>query len=256
MDNVIFLNKFKVVLVVYQVQIGCWCVLVNLISIEVLGLVGFDWLVLDVEYVLNDVIMFILQLMVLKGSFSVQVVCVLINEFIIIKCMLDIGFYNFLVLFVEMVEQVVQVVVLICYLLEGICGVFVFYCGNMFGIVLDYFVQFNKNIFILVQIESQIGVDNVEVIVVIEGVDGVFVGLSDLVVVLGYLGNVVYFEVQCVIQYIFVSVKKYGKLSGILVLVEVDVCCYLEWGVIFVVVGSDLGVFCFVIQKFVDVFKK
>lgn len=65
----------------------------------------------------------------------------------------------------------------------------------MFGIVVDYFVQLNKNIIILVQIESQQGVDNVDVIVVIEGVDGIFVGFSDLVVVLGYFGNVLYLDV-------------------------------------------------------------
>lgn len=64
----------------------------------------------------------------------------LINELVIIKCFLDIGFYNFLIFFVEIKEEVELVVVLICYLLEGICGVFVFYCVNMFGIVVDYFV--------------------------------------------------------------------------------------------------------------------
>ena len=49
----------------------------------------------------------------------------------------------------------------------------------MFGTVPDYFAQSNKNISILVQIESQTGVDNVEAIAATEGVDGVFVGPSD-----------------------------------------------------------------------------
>jgi 2-dehydro-3-deoxyglucarate aldolase len=47
MDNAIFPNKFKAALAAHQVQIGCWCALANPISTEVLGLAGFDWLVLD-----------------------------------------------------------------------------------------------------------------------------------------------------------------------------------------------------------------
>ncbi|STV08725.1 2-dehydro-3-deoxyglucarate aldolase [Klebsiella pneumoniae subsp. ozaenae] len=49
MDNAIFPNKFKAALAAHQVQIGCWCALANPISTEVLGLAGFDWLVLDAE---------------------------------------------------------------------------------------------------------------------------------------------------------------------------------------------------------------
>ena len=105
MDNAIFPNKFKAALAAHQVQIGCWCALANPISTEVLGLAGFDWLVLDAEHAPNDVTTLIPQLMALKGSSSAQVVRVPTNEPIIIKRMLDIGFYNFLVPFVETAEQ-------------------------------------------------------------------------------------------------------------------------------------------------------
>ena len=91
MDNAIFPNKFKAALAAHQVQIGCWCALANPISTEVLGLAGFDWLVLDAEHAPNDVTTLIPQLMALKGSSSAQVVRVPTNEHIIIKRMLDIG---------------------------------------------------------------------------------------------------------------------------------------------------------------------
>ena len=176
MDNAIFPNKFKAALATHQVQIGCWCALANPISTEVLGLAGFDWLVLDAEHAPNDVTTLIPQLMALKGSSSAQVVRVPTNEPIIIKRMLDIGFYNFLVPFVETAEQAAQAVASTRYPPEGIRGVSVSHRGNMFGTVPDYFAQSNKNISILVQIESQTGVDNVEAIAATEGVDGVFVG--------------------------------------------------------------------------------
>lgn len=203
MDNAIFPNKFKAALAAHQVQIGCWCALANPISTEVLGLAGFDWLVLDAEHAPNDVTTLIPQLMALKGSSSAQVVRVPTNEPIIIKRMLDIGFYNF-----------------------------------------------------LVQIESQTGVDNVEAIAATEGVDGVFVGPSDLAAALGHLGNAAHPEVQRAIQHIFASAKKHGKPSGILAPVEADARRYLEWGATFVAVGSDLGVFRSATQKLADAFKK
>ncbi|MDU6109296.1 MAG: aldolase/citrate lyase family protein [Klebsiella pneumoniae] len=206
MDNAIFPNKFKAALAAHQVQIGCWCALANPISTEVLGLAGFDWLVLDAEHAPNDVTTLIPQLMALKGSSSAQVV--------------------------------------------------VSHRGNMFGTVPDYFAQSNKNISILVQIESQTGVDNVEAIAATEGVDGVFVGPSDLAAALGHLGNAAHPEVQRAIQHIFASAKKHGKPSGILAPVEADARRYLEWGATFVAVGSDLGVFRSATQKLADAFKK
>ncbi len=142
-----------------------------------LGLAGFDWLVLDAEHAPNDVTTLIPQLMALKGSSSAQVVRVPTNEPIIIKRMLDIGFYNFPVPFVETAEQAAQAVASTRYPPEGIRGS-PFHRGNMFGTVPDYFAQSNKNISILVQIESH-REDNVEAIAATEGVDGVFVGPSD-----------------------------------------------------------------------------
>ncbi len=105
------------------------------------------------------------------------------------------------------------------------------------------------------QIESQTGVDNVEAIAATEGVDGVFVGPSDLAAALGHLGNAAHPEVQRAIQHIFASAKKHGKPSGILAPVEVDARRYLN-GARLVAVGSDLGVFRSATQKLADAFKK
>lgn len=40
-------NQFRQELTEGKNLIGCWCALANPISTEVLGLAGFDWLVLD-----------------------------------------------------------------------------------------------------------------------------------------------------------------------------------------------------------------
>lgn len=256
MNNTIFPNKFKAALAAHQTQIGCWSALASPISTEVLGLAGFDWLVLDGEHAPNDVTSFIPQLMALKGSNSAPVVRIPTNEPVIIKRMLDIGFYNFLVPFVETEAEAVQAVASTRYPPEGIRGVSVSHRGNMFGTIPDYFAQSNKNITILVQIESQAGVDNVDAIAATEGVDGIFVGPSDLAAGLGHLGNASHPDVQKCIQHIFARAKAHGKPSGILAPVEADARRYIEWGATFVAVGSDLGVFRGATQKLADSFKK
>lgn len=90
-------NRFRQELTEGKTLISCWCALANPISTELLGLAGFDWLVLDGEHAPNDISTFIPQLMALKGSHSAPVVCPPCNEPVIIKRLLDIGFYNFLI---------------------------------------------------------------------------------------------------------------------------------------------------------------
>lgn len=256
MNNTIFPNQFKAALAANQVQIGCWSALANPFTTEVLGLAGFDWILLDGEHAPNDVLSFVPQLMALKGSSSASVVRVPTNDPVVIKRLLDIGFYNFLIPFVETEAEAALAVAATRYPPEGIRGVSVSHRANMFGTVPDYFAQSNKNISIMVQIESQAGVDNLDAILTTDGVDAVFVGPSDLAASLGYLGNAAHPDVQRVIKHIFARAKAHGKPAGILAPVDVDARRYLEWGATVVAVGSDLGVFRAATQKLADSFKK
>ena len=65
----------------------------------------FAWLLLDGEHSPNDVATFIPQLMALKDSASAPVVRPASNNPVEIKRLLDAGFYNFLVPFVESVDE-------------------------------------------------------------------------------------------------------------------------------------------------------
>ena len=176
---------------------------------------------LDGEHAPNDINTFIPQLMALKGSHSAPVVRVPTNEPVIIKRLLDIGFYNFLIPFVETEEEAVLAVAATRYPPEGIRGVSVSHRANMFGTVPDYFSQSNKNITILVQIESQQG-SITSTLLPRRRVDGIFVGPSDLAAAFGHLGNASHPDVQRAIQHIFARAKAHGKPCGILAPVEAD----------------------------------
>ena len=249
-------NRFRQRLRAGERLIGCWASLSHAISTEVLGTAGFDWLLIDGEHSPNDLQTFIAQLMALKDSASAAVCRPESLNPVLMKRLLDIGFYNFLIPFVETEEQAALAVASTRYPPEGIRGVSVSHRANMFGTVPDYFAQSNSNITILVQIESQQGVDNVDAIAATNGVDGIFVGPSDLAAAFGHLGNASHPDVQRAIQHIFARAKAHGKPCGILAPVEADARRYLEWGATFVAVGSDLGVFRSATQKLADAFKK
>ncbi|WP_373100769.1 MULTISPECIES: 2-dehydro-3-deoxyglucarate aldolase [Pasteurellaceae] len=236
-------NEFRRKLQQGETLIGCWSALGNPITTEILGLAGFDWLLFDGEHAPNDVLSFIPQLMAVKDSNSMPIVRPPQNEPVVIKRLLDIGFYNFLIPFVETEDDAIRAVSATRYPPAGIRGVSVAHRSNAYGTVPDYFKVINDNISVIVQIESQKGVDNVEKIAAVEGVDCVFVGPGDLSAALGYLGQPNHPEALKVIKYIFETAKKHGKACGILAPVEEDARRYLEWGATFVAVGSDLGVF-------------
>ena len=238
-----FPNSFKRDLLAGKKLIGIWSSLANEITAEVLGVAGFDWVVLDGEHSPNNVRTFITQLMALKDSPTAPVVRPTCNNAAEIKLLLDSGFYNFLIPFVESADEARSAVSATRYPPQGIRGVSVSQRSNRYGTVPDYFKNVNQHICVMVQIESRAGVAAVKDIAAVEGVDCIFVGPSDLAAALGHLGNASHPEVQAAIAQVFADAKAAGKPSGILAPVEADARRYLAMGATFVGVGSDLGAF-------------
>ena len=238
-----FPNSFKRDLLAGKRLIGCWSSLANAITTEVLGVAGFDWVLLDGEHSPNDVSTFIPQLMALKDSPSAPVVRPASNNEVEMKRLLDAGFYNFLVPFVESADEALRAVRATRYPPQGVRGVSVSQRSNRYGTVPDYFKSINDHICVMVQIESRAGVAAARDIAAVDGVDCIFVGPSDLAANLGHLGNAGHPDVQQVIASVFADAKACGKPIGILAPVEADARRYIEMGATFVAVGSDLGVF-------------
>lgn len=238
-----FPNSFKRDLLAGKRLIGCWSSLANAITTEVLGVAGFDWILLDGEHSPNDVTTFIPQLMALKDSPSAPVVRPTSNNEVEMKRLLDAGFYNFLVPFVESADEALRAVRATRYPPQGVRGVSVSQRSNRYGTVPDYFESINDHICVMVQIESRAGVAAARHIAAVDGVDCIFVGPSDLAANLGHLGNAGHPDVQQVIASVFADAKACGKPIGILAPVEADARRYIQMGATFVAVGSDLGVF-------------
>ena len=251
-----FPNQFRQNLIAGKRLIGCWSSLGSPITTEILGLAGFDWILLDGEHAPNDVSSFIPQLMALKDSVSAPVVRPSWNDTVEIKRLLDAGFYNFLVPFVQSAEEARRAVAATRYPPQGVRGVSVAQRNNHYNTVKDYLKVINDNITVMVQIENRVGVEAIGEICAVDGIDGVFIGPSDLAAAYGHLGDAAHPEVQAAMQIVFAAAKAAGKPVGILAPVEADARRYLEQGATFVAVGSDLGAFRGATQALRDKFEK
>jgi 4-hydroxy-2-oxoheptanedioate aldolase len=234
-------NSFKQAIREGRPQIGLWCSLCSNVAAEVIGSAGFDWILIDTEHAPNELPMVFSQLQALVGGTATPVVRPAWNDMVLMKRLLDIGVQNLLIPYVQTPEEARAAVAATRYPPQGIRGVAVSHRGNRFGRVKDYFKRIGEEICVLVQIETRQALQNLEAIAAIEGVDGLFIGPSDLAAALGHLGETGHPEVRAAIEDALKRIGKAGKAPGILAPVEADAQHWLSVGCTVLAVGSDAG---------------
>ncbi|MEJ8572636.1 HpcH/HpaI aldolase/citrate lyase family protein [Microbaculum marinum] len=235
-------NAFKHALEERRLQIGLWSQLTTGLAAELLARAGFDWIVIDTEHSPTEVPAVLHQLQALAPSESSPVVRVAWNDPVLIKRILDIGAQTVLVPFIETAEDAEKAVAATRYPPLGIRGVATSHRANQFGRIDNYLHIAAGEICVLVQIETRRGLENAAAIASVAGVDGVFVGPSDLSGSLGHLGDPNHPEVREAVAAIHAAVGGAGKPIGTLAPVEEDARRYIDMGFTFVAVGSDVGV--------------
>jgi len=234
-------NRFRQRILARERLIGLWVSLASHVSTEIVGMAGFDWLLIDSEHSPNDLPLMMQQLQVLSASPSAVIARAGWNDAVEIKRLLDIGFCNFLIPFIESEDDARRAVAATRYPPQGIRGVALAQRGSNYGTVPDYTKLINDHICVLVQIESRKGVDAADAIAGVDGVDGVFIGPSDLSAALGHLGDTEHPEVQATIRSLYERVSAQGKAVGIIAPDNAVARRYLDMGLQFVAVGSDQG---------------
>jgi 4-hydroxy-2-oxoheptanedioate aldolase len=236
------LNALKRALQAGRPQIGCWAGFPTHNTVECLSTAGFDWLLLDTEHTSSEVPVVHSQLQAMVGGTASAVVRPPWNDAVILKRLLDVGVQSFLVPMVQDAEEARRAVAATRYPPQGIRGVAVAIRANGFGRVKDYLKRANDEICVVVQIETRRALANIEAIAAVDGVDGLFIGPSDLSADMGHLGNSGHPEVRAAIDDAIERIRKAGKSPGILAPVEADARHWLSLGATFVAVGSDIGI--------------
>jgi 4-hydroxy-2-oxoheptanedioate aldolase len=233
------INTFKRALVKGQAQIGLWSHLCSPISTEILSHSGFDWLLLDMEHSPNDLQELLAQLPALESSPTTAIVRPPWNDMVTFKRLLDIGVQTLLVPYVQTAEEARQAVAFTRYPPHGIRGFAGAPRASGYGRIPKYAHRCSEELCLLVQVETLLGLKNLESIASVEGIDGVFIGPGDLSADMGHLGNPKHPDVLAAIDDAIQRIRKIGKAPGILTSDEGLAKHYLEIGCLFVAVGAD-----------------
>jgi 4-hydroxy-2-oxoheptanedioate aldolase len=180
------------------------------------------------------------QLQAMTGGTAEPVVRPAWNDAVLLKRLLDIGTQNFLIPYVRNADEARTAVAATRYPPRGIRGVAVSPRANRYGKVQDYFEKADDQICIIVQIEDRHGLQNIETIAAVDGIDGLFIGPSDLAASLGHLGNPRHPEVRSAIEDALKRIVRTGKAPGILAPIEADARHWLTLGCLMLAVGGDL----------------
>ena len=234
-------NQFKRALLAGQQQIGFWNSMASTTATELLSGSGFDWLLIDAEHAPNDVVSVLGQLQATMGNSTHPIVRIPQNDPIVIKRYLDIGTQSFLIPMVETVEQAQAAVAATRFAPDGVRGFAGATRATRFGRVARYHHLAHEELCLLVQIETQQGLDNLEAIAAVPGIDGLFIGPGDLSADVGYLGDQGNPVIVELIEKTIGRITATGKPAGILTGDETLARRYMAAGCTFTAVGIDTG---------------
>ncbi len=212
-------NTFKQALKDGKPQVGCWLGLADPYIAEISAGAGFDWLLIDGEHAPNDLRSIVAQLQVIAGRPTHPVVRPPIGEVWMIKQLLDAGAQSLLVPMVETAEQARELVAAVTYPPHGLRGVgSALARASDFSGIADYLTTAREEICLLAQVENQKGMEALDDILAVEGLDGVFIGPSDLAADMGYIGQAGAPAVKAAVLDAMERIVASGKAAGILTL--------------------------------------
>lgn len=232
-------NPFKQALRDNRAQIGFWLGLGSAYSAEICAGAGFDWLLIDGEHAPLDLPGVLAQLQAIAGYPTTRAVArVPSDDAVTIKQYLDLGVESLLVPMVESAAQTAAMVGACRYPPAGRRGIGGARAAR-WGRRPNYVREADDALCILVQVESRQGLEALDEIAAVDGVDGVFIGPSDLAAALGWPGQPSHGAVQAAALDAFARIRAAGKAPGILTRDEALARHYLEHGALAVAVGVD-----------------
>ncbi|MFI1052729.1 aldolase/citrate lyase family protein [Streptomyces griseoruber] len=234
-------NAFKAALSRGEQLIGMWCSLADPYPAEIIAGAGFDWLLLDTEHSHADVATVLSQLQAVAPYPCSPVVRPPVNDPVVIKRLLDVGAQSLLIPQVESAEEARAAVAATRYAPLGVRGVAALTRATRFGRVKDYAELAHTELCVLVQVESRHALGQIEAIASVDGVDGIFIGPSDLAASLGHPGDPNAPSVVAAVEEVIGRVRAAGRPAGVLTTDPMFARRCIDLGTTFTAVGVDVG---------------
>lgn len=229
--NALLSNPFKRGLLRGETQIGLWLSSTSSYMAEIAATSGYDWLLIDGEHAPNTIQDLYHQLQAIAPYASQPVIRPVEGSRSLIKQVLDIGARTLLVPMVDTAEQAREVVSATRYPPVGSRGVGAGVArAARWGRVENYMAEANDELCLLIQVESRTALENLDAILEVEGIDGVFIGPADLSASLGHPDDAGHPDVQRVIEQSIRRIRTAGKAAGFLAVDPAMAEKCLAWG--------------------------
>ncbi len=249
-------NTLKQRLLAGEVLHGIWLGMADAYAAEIAATSGFDWLLIDGEHAPNDLRSILGQLAVIGRGGSVPVVRLPDGDPVKIKQVLDIGAQTLLIPMVETAEQARQLVRATRYPPNGFRGVgSALARASAFSAIADYLHTADEQICLIVQVETVRALAELDAILDVEGVDGVFIGPSDLAADMGHLGVATHPEVQAAVHDGLGRIRAVRKIAGVLSTSPQFITACKQAGANFVGVGIDVTLFASALRNLAEAYR-
>jgi 2-keto-3-deoxy-L-rhamnonate aldolase RhmA len=198
-----------------RISFGSWLQIGHPAAAELMASLGFDWLVVDLEHAPIDIPQCLPLVQAIKGQAVVPMARLPYNDRIWIRRALDTGFMGLIIPMINSAAEIQAAVQVAKYPPQGERGIG-FAPANLYGTRLaQYMRRANRDIPIIAQIETAAGVEHIDSILAVKGVDGVFMGPYDLSGSYGILGQFEHPTMRAAYRRVLAACRRTGKLAGI-----------------------------------------
>lgn len=197
-----------------ELTIGSWIMMADSMSVEVMALAGFEWLVVDIEHTPIDMETVKTLIITIQANNMKALVRVSKNEEVVIKKVLDMGANGIIVPMVSSKEDAEQAVNYAKYPPVGKRGVGL-YRSTKYGTKFEEYKKWvDEELVIIAQIEHIDAVNNIDDILSVAGIDGTIIGPYDLSGSMGFPGDFEREDVKEAVQHVLDRCKENNVPSG------------------------------------------
>ena len=233
-------NKLKALLARKEPAIGSWIGFADPFSVEIMADAGFDWLMVDTEHCPIGPETLCRILISMKGGTSSPVVRLPSNSPDAFKMALDLGADGVVVPMINSAADAAQAVRHCRYPPVGARGFSPIRASNYFRDLENYARQAGQEIALVIQIETPAAVANIGEILAVDGIDGVFIGPSDLSSFMGFRGRTDAPEVQQVVSSVMAAAVTKGIPCGLPTWSANECLDFIRRGALLLTLGGDL----------------
>lgn len=235
------MNRLKSLVQSGRPAIGSWIGFADPYSVELMADVGFDWLLIDTEHFPIDRHSLRTILVAMKGSESTPVVRLASNSLDHFQTALDLGAQGIVVPMVSSRNDANLAVKSCRYPPIGSRGFAPIRASRYMQDVESYARQANDEIALIVQVETPTAVENIEEILAVPGIDGIFIGPSDLASFMNFRGNIAHPEVKVVLDHLIDQACTRAIPYGLPSWTPAECLGYVARGARLMTIGSDLN---------------